>query len=95
MKKEKVGEYDEFASQDFGFQEEQNPQGKEEEEKEERIEQELYNMKAERIVGIEADKQQFDTKYKESLVKYINNNSFKNKSNTGTVIGESSCKTLV
>jgi hypothetical protein len=75
-------EYDNFANQDFEFRE-STPK----EDVDSCIEQEIFNFKVERIVGIEKDKQEFDDKYKESLVKYINNHSYKNKSNTGTIIG--------
>lgn len=82
LKKEKIeNEYDDFANQDFDFREEVN------EDVDSCIEQEIFNFKVERIVGIEKDKQEFDEKYKKSLIKYINNHSYKNKSNTGTIIG--------
>jgi len=51
------------------------------------VEQEMFNYKVERIIGLEKDKLIFDEKYKESLCNYINNNSYKDKKNTGSVIG--------
>ena len=82
LKKDKLGEYEEFANQKFDYEEEE-----EKYEVESCIEQEIFNLKVERILGIEEEKMVFDQKYKESLVRYINNHSFKDRSNTGTVIG--------
>lgn len=82
MKKDKLGEYEEFANQRYDYEEEEQKY-----EVESCIEQEIFNLKVERILGIEEEKLQFDQKYKESLVRYINNHSFKDRSNTGTVIG--------
>ena len=52
------------------------------------VKQEIFNFKVERIVGIEKEKEEFDDEYKESIIEYLNNNSYKDKSNTGTVIGK-------
>ena len=96
IKKEKMGEYDEFAAGEYDYQE--DPHEEEKREEQEYINQELYNFKVERVIGIEQEKLEFDEKYKESLVKYLQNHSFKNKSNTGTVIGKSLnclCKILL
>ena len=101
IRKDKMGEYDEFAAKDFEFnEEEENKKARAKAEKEAKakkqkasddayIEQELFNFKVERIVGIEKEKLEFDTKYKEKLVDYINKNSFKDKRNTGTLLGKS------
>lgn len=53
MKKEKMGEYDEFAEAEYDFQEEIKEDNKEEQEY---IDQELFNFKVERIIGIEQEK---------------------------------------
>lgn len=82
LRKEKAGEYEEFANQKFDLEE-----GKDED-MQSCIEQEIFNFKVERIIGIEKEKLVFDEKYKESLVSYINSHSYKDKSNTGTVIGK-------
>lgn len=39
------------------------------------------------VIGIEEEKMEFDVKYKESLINYLNEKSMKDKSNSGTVIG--------
>ena len=78
-------EYNEITSKDNGFKDK-----KIEEEKqavEACIEQEIFNLKIEKIVGLDQEKRDFDVKFKEILLKYINNNSYKDKSNTGTIIG--------
>ena len=85
MKKDAMSEYDEFAERDFGFEENKN--NEEQKEMQAWIEQEIFNLKIEKIVGIDKEKFAFDEKYKEKLLNYINNNSYKNKSNTGTIIG--------
>lgn len=87
MKKDAMSEYDEFAERDFGFEENKN--NEEQKEMQAWIEQEIFNLKIEKIVGIDQEKYAFDIKYKEKLLNYINNNSYKNKSNTGTIIGTS------
>lgn len=82
MSKEKVGEYEEFVHHNFEFKEEDQKK-----EYETYVKQELFNFKVERVVGIEQEKEEFDEVYKESIVEYLNANSYKNKSNTGTIIG--------
>jgi hypothetical protein len=88
MKKDKIGEYDDFANRDFGFEEKEEQFKRQEEDMDTCIKHELFNFKIERLVGIEKEKRIFDEKYKESLLTYINNSSFKDKRNTGTIIGE-------
>ena len=88
-----MNEYNDFANKDYGFKEK-----KIEAEKhavEACIEQEIFNLKVEKIVGLEDEKREFDEKFKEILLQYISSNSYKNKSNTGTIIGMDISKSLI
>lgn len=82
MKKKEDLEYDDFVN---------NPPSQAEiemrEAEDELVEQEIFNFKVEQLIGIDKDKQIFDTKYKQSLWEYINKNSVKDRKNSGTVVG--------
>lgn len=82
---EKIGEYDEFANQQYDF-EEQIKETNEEYDK--FVKQELFNLKIEKLIAIDEEKQVFDEKYKESLVSFMNKHYYKDRRNTVSVIGK-------
>mmetsp|Transcript_27401 Transcript_27401/g.27269 ORF Transcript_27401/g.27269 Transcript_27401/m.27269 type:complete len:279 (+) Transcript_27401:27-863(+) len=81
LEKEKVDEYEDFVNREYDFKEEDRK------EYQTHLKQELFNFKVEKIVGIEQEKAEFDEKHKDDIIEYFNKNSFKDKSNTGTIIG--------
>ena len=55
-----MSEYDEFAERDFGFEE--NKDNAEQQEIQAWIENEIFNLKIEKIVGLDKEKHSFDEK---------------------------------
>lgn len=72
LEKDKMEEYNDFLLNDFDFKEEEHRK-----DHEQHIKQEIFNFKVERIIGIEKEKMEFDEKYKEPIIEYINKHSFK------------------